>query len=40
LFAIGAIAFVLFIFGLKLGFSLEPKEDSPDKAPAEAAVAA
>ena len=40
LFAIGAIAFVLFIFGLKLGFSLKPKEDSPDKAPAKAAVAA
>jgi len=40
LFAIGAIAFVLFIFGLKLGFSLKPREDSPDKAPAKAAVAA
>jgi nitric oxide reductase subunit B len=28
LFAIGAIMFVLFIFGLKLGYSIKPGEDS------------
>ena len=40
LFAIGAIALVLFIFGLKLGYSLKPREDSPGKAPAKLAAAA
>jgi nitric oxide reductase subunit B len=40
LFAIGAIALVLFIFGLKLGYSLKPTEGSPGKAPAKVAVAA
>jgi nitric oxide reductase subunit B len=40
LFAIGAIALVLFIFGLKLGYSLKPSEDSPGKTPAKVAAAA
>ncbi len=40
LFAIGAIALVIFIFGLKLGYSLQPRKGSPLTAPAEAARAA
>jgi nitric oxide reductase subunit B len=40
LFAIGAIVFVLFIFGLKLGYSLKPGESSSGKAPAKVAAAA
>jgi hypothetical protein len=40
LFAIGAVVFVLFIFGLKLGYSLKPREGSSGKAPAKVAVEA
>ncbi len=40
LFAIGAVVFVLFVFGLKLGYSLKPREDASKKAPAKTVVAA
>ena len=40
LFAVGAIAFVLFIFGLKLGYSVKPRKESPEPVSAAAAVPA
>jgi nitric oxide reductase subunit B len=39
LFAIGAIAFVLFIFGLKFGYFVKPSREAPNVMPSEAVVA-
>jgi hypothetical protein len=39
LFAIGAIAFVLFIFGLKFGYFVKPSREVQDVTPSDAVVA-
>src|SRR6476661_1771804 len=39
LFAIGAIAFVVFIFGLKFGYFVKPSREAPDAMPSDAVIA-